>query len=355
MFSKRKEPDMNTTDQKLNGPVKRVIISTIVGLALLLPSLACAQTRDKGDPYEGIDVSDPKLVSELKGFRNGDVEVNGVRLHYVEGGKGPTVVLMPGWPQTWWAFHKIMPKLAERYHVVAVDIRGMGSSDKPAGGYDKKNMAKDIHELVKSMGLTSAHIVGHDIGSQVAYAYAANYPEATTSVTFLDVAALPESAADLKLIPEKPISGDFRDNFFLWWFAFNQVQGLPDELIEGRAFLYLDWFWKSLLFKQNALSKEDRAVYANAYNSPDGVRGGNDWYQAYPQDLADQKNYPERLTVPSLGIGGLGNSLLVDFMTKRLTNPRLEHITESGHYIAEEAPEKVIAYLLDFLNSVKAK
>lgn len=346
---------MTMAHRTQSSPLKRTVILAIVGLSLMLPQFAFAQTRDKGDPYEGIDVSDTKLVGQLKGFKNGEADVNGVRLHYVEGGKGPTVILMPGWPQTWWAFHKIVPRLAENYHVVAVDIRGMGTSDKPAGGYDKKTMAKDIHELVKSMGLTSAHIVGHDIGSQVAYAYAANYPQATTSVTFLDVAALPESAADLKLIPEKPVSGEFRDNFFLWWFAFNQVHELPDELIEGRAFIYQNWFWDSLLFKQDALTKQDRAVYANAYNSRDGVRGGNGWYQAYPKDLADQKTYPERLTMPSLGIGGLGNGLLVDFMSKRLTNPRLEHITESGHYIAEEAPEKVTSYLLDFLNSVKAK
>ena len=342
------------TDRKISGPFTRLVASTIIGLSLLLPSLATAQTRDKGNPYEGIDVSDTKLVSELKGFKNAFAEVNGVRIHYVEGGQGPTVILMPGWPQTWWAFHKIMPKLAERYHVVAVDVRGMGTSDKPTRGYDKKNMAKDIYELVKSMGLTSAHIVGHDIGSQVAYAYAANYPQATTSLTFLDVAALPESVTDLKLIPEKPISGEFRDNFFLWWFAFNQIHRLPDELIEGRAYIYQNWFWDSLLFKQDALSTRDRAVYANAYNTRDGVRGGNGWYQAYTQDLVDQQTYPERLTVPSLGIGGLGNGLLVDFMNNRLANPRLEHIAESGHYIAEEAPDKVAAYLLEFLNSVKA-
>lgn len=345
---------MTTTDRKLRRPFRRMVASTLIGLTLLLPGFAAAQTRDKGNPYEGIDVSDTKLVGELKGFRNAVAEVNGVHIHYVEGGQGSTVILMPGWPQTWWAFNRIMPKLAERYHVVAVDIRGMGASDKPAAGYDKKNMAKDIHELVKSLGLTKAHIVGHDIGSQVAYAYAANYPQATTSVTFLDVAALPASSSDLRLIPEKVTSGEFRDNFFLWWFAFNQVHRLPEELIEGRAHIYQQWFWDSLLYKQDALSTRDRAVYANAYNTKDGVRGGNGWYQAYTQDLVDQKTYPDRLTVPSLGIGGLGNGLLVDFMNKRLTNPRLEHIVESGHYIAEEAPEKVTAYLLEFLNSVKA-
>jgi hypothetical protein len=104
-----------------------MVVSTISGFTLLLSGLTAAQTRDKGDPYEGIDVSDTKLVGELKGFKNAEAEVNGVRLHYLEGGQGPAVILMPGWPQTWWAFHKIMLKLAENYHVVAVEAEDLPS------------------------------------------------------------------------------------------------------------------------------------------------------------------------------------------------------------------------------------
>jgi hypothetical protein len=106
-----------------------------------------SQARDKLDPYERIDVSDSNLVTELMRFRNAQADVNGIRLHYIEGGKGSTVIIMPAWPQTWWAFHKIMPKLAEKYHVVAVDIRGMVTSDKPAGGDDKKTMTRDTLNL----------------------------------------------------------------------------------------------------------------------------------------------------------------------------------------------------------------
>ncbi|WP_199194812.1 alpha/beta fold hydrolase [Phyllobacterium phragmitis] len=324
-------------------------------LALMLPVTVAAQVTDKGNPYEGIDVSDETLVGELKGFKSSFAEVNGIRMHYVEGGEGTPVLMMPGWPQTWWAFHKIMPEIAKNHRVIAVDIRGMGATDKPEAGYDKKNMAKDIHELLKTLGHDEAHIVGHDIGSQVAYAYAANYPDATTSVTFLDVSAQPQSTRDMRLVPARALTGNFQEDFFLWWFAFNQVHDMPEELIEGRAHIYQNWFWNSLLYKKDALTERDRAVYAAAYNTKDGIRGGNGWYQAYAQDLDDQLTYPDRLTVPSLGIGGLGNGLLVEFMNRRFADPQLEHLPESGHYIAEEAPEQVTDFLTGFLQSVESQ
>lgn len=327
--------------------------AVLLGLSLLLPVAASAQSTDKGNPYASMDVSDEALVRELKGFKNGFADVNGTRLHYVEGGQGTPVILMPGWPQTWWAFHKIMPALAQNHRVIAVDLRGMGTSSKPEGGYDKKNMAVDIRELLKSLGHQRAHIVGHDIGSHVAYAFAAQFPEATLSTVYLDVSALPASVADLKMVPAKPLSGPFRDHFFIWWFAFHQMDQLPEALIEGRAHIYLDWFWKNLLYKQDALTQRDRAVYANAYNTPDGIRGGNGWYKAFPQDLEDNAAYPKQIDVPSLGIGGLGNPLLVDFMQARIVNPQMVHIQESGHYIAEEAPDQVADLTLNFLRSAE--
>lgn len=323
-----------------------------VSAVLALMSPAHAQITDKGNPYEGIDVSNETLVSELHGFESGFAEVNGIRMHYVEGGEGTPVVMMAGWPQTWWAFNQIMPELAESHHVIAVDIRGMGATDKPEGGYDKKNMALDIHELIQSLGYDTAHIVGHDIGSQVAYAYAANHPEATISVSFLDVSAQPQSTRDMRLVPPRALTGNFQEDFFLWWFAFNQVLDMPEQLIEGRAHIFQNWFWDALLLNKEALSERDRAVYANAYNSIDGIRAGNGWYQAYAQDLDDQLTYPNQLTVPSLGIGGIGNGLLVEFMADRFVEPRLEHLPAAGHYIAEEAPEEVAAFLTDFLGSI---
>jgi len=116
---------------------------------------------------------------DLPGFRHGYTQVNGVRLHHVTGGRGKPLVLLAGWPQTWWAYHRIMPALATKFRVIAVDLRGQGSSEKPRGGFDKKTMATDVHELVKRLGHTEVDVVGHDIGAMTAFAFAANFPQAT--------------------------------------------------------------------------------------------------------------------------------------------------------------------------------
>ncbi|MFJ9033435.1 alpha/beta fold hydrolase [Streptomyces sp. NPDC102274] len=126
----------------------------------------------------------------IEGFSSGFAEVNGIRLHYVAGGQGYPLVLLPGWPRTWYQFHKIMPPLAEHYRVIAVDLRGMGDSDKPATGYDKKPMAQDIYELIRALGYSKVNIAGEDIGAMVAYSFAANRPEATRKIAFWEVAGL---------------------------------------------------------------------------------------------------------------------------------------------------------------------
>ena len=120
-------------------------------------------------------------------FRHAVASVDGVRLHYVIGGAGPPVVLLHGFPQTWFAWRKVMPGLASDRTVVAIDLRGAGLSGKPQGGYDKVTMAGDVRGLLAQLGLGPAAIVGHDIGGMVAYACAAAYPETCSSLAVLDV------------------------------------------------------------------------------------------------------------------------------------------------------------------------
>lgn len=148
----------------------------VMTLALALPAGAGPAVVYSMEP-----TTDAALVERLPGFRSAHAEVNGTRLHYVTGGTGPALVLLPGWPETWWTYHKIMPALAQRYTVLAVDLRGMGSSAKPEQGYEKKTMAKDVRELLLKLGHTEAAVVGHDIGAQVAWSFAANHPEARPS------------------------------------------------------------------------------------------------------------------------------------------------------------------------------
>ncbi|MCB1380920.1 MAG: alpha/beta hydrolase [Alphaproteobacteria bacterium] len=320
----------------------------------LVAATAFAAAEVQTGRYDGIDVSDATLVAELDGFSEGFAAVNGIRLHYVEGGKGPAVILLPGWPETWWAYHKIMPELARDYHVIAVDIRGMGASDKPEGGYEKANMAQDIYELITGLGYDKAHVVGHDIGSQVTYAFAATHPEATASATFLDVPGMDDAVLGLKLLPAPGgmTAKASPESFFLWWFAFNQVRGLPEDLIAGRADIYEDWFFNYLMIDQAAMSERDRAVYANAYNSRDAIRGGNGWYQAFPQDIVDSRSYGP-MTMPTLGIGGFGYYWLANFLNSHATNAQVERLEGIGHYTMEEAPEEVTRYLLEFLDAAE--
>lgn len=332
--------------------MKRFKLSLVAAIAVAaLPygvNAAAAEPTQATAP--AFDVSNEALLRSLPGFASGYADVNGIRLHYVEGGKGPLLILLAGWPETWWAYNKVMPDLSRQYHVVSVDLRGMGASSKPQGGYDKKNMAKDIRELVQHLGESKAYVVGHDIGAQVAFAYAANYPEATIKLVMLDV---PHPDKGLLSWPMLPAHGTFGDKIdprypYVWWFAFHQVKGLPEDLLEGRPQIEHQWFFRYLLFDESAISARDRAVYAAAYSSRDAIRAGNAWYQAFTQDIIDDGTY-SKLQMPVLGLGGPGYEWLKATLEAKATNVRVLPVPGSGHFIAEEKPVEMTRMLLAFL------
>jgi pimeloyl-ACP methyl ester carboxylesterase len=327
------------------------ILALMLPLAIASGSLAAAPAAPAATAAPpGFEVSDDALVAALPGFKNHFAEVNGVRLHYVDGGKGQTILLLPGWPETWWAYHKVMPELASKYRVLAIDIRGMGTSAKPDDGYDKKTMAADVRALVTKLGLQKVHIVGHDIGANVAYSFAANYPEATRSLTMLDV---PHPDEELAKWPLLPAHGTFNDKLdenhpYAWWFAFHQVRGLPEQLLEGRAHLEHNWFFHYLMKDESAIDAHDRAIYSSAYATKDAIRAGNAWYQAFSQDILDDKTYA-RLHMPVLGIAGPGYQWLKGNLTRKALNFQMMRLENSGHFIAEEAPREMNQHLLAFL------
>ena len=308
---------------------------------------ATAQAQTASD-----DISDAALVASLPGFTEGTVQVNGIALHYVEGGDGTPLVLLPGWPQTWWAYHKVMPTLARKHHVIAVDLRGMGASDKPVGGYDKKTMGSDIAELVKALNLGKVDIVGHDIGSMVAYSFAAQYPELTSQLVLLDVAPPDASLATWPLLPGVGTFGDKvgdGSHAYAWWFAWHQVPELHGQLAaDGRIRLEQDWFFHYLLKDDASIDARDRDVFEAAYTSPDAIRAGDAWYQAFPQDIVDDDAYP-KLTMPVLALGGPGYGWLAGVMPAKADDLEVVQIKNSGHFIAEEVPEELIDHLERFL------
>lgn len=296
------------------------------------------------------DYTDTALVRRLPGFTNHEAYVNGVKLHYVTGGKGEPLVLLGGWPETWWEYHKIMPELAAHYQVIAIDIRGQGGSSKPASGYDKKTMARDIYSLVNQLGYSHINIVGHDIGAMVAYSFAANYPDYTKRVALLDVPHPFEAFRKFPLLPQK---NDYQINdpnhgLHFWWFAFNQVPDLPEKLLEGRTDILVDWVYDYLNKTPGAISSFDRSVYKLAAAQPDAIRAGNGWYQSMQQDIDDLKTY-KKLQTPILGIGGISAPLLSAFLKEYARNYKFIEFKGAGHWIAEERPRETIKALLDFL------
>jgi pimeloyl-ACP methyl ester carboxylesterase len=278
---------------------------------------------------------------DIAGFRGFFAQVNGIRLHYMAGGRGEPLVLLPGWPQTWWEYRKVLPTLATRFRVIAVDLRGMGDSERPATGFDKKTIAADIAALVRRLGYAGVNIAGHDIGSMVAHSFAVNHPDLTRRVALMDV---PHPDQTFYTLPLLPHPGEFSP----WWFSFNQVHELPEQLLAGRAHLLTDWIFDHLLLDPGAIAPRDRAVFARAYDTSDAIRAGNAWYQAFPQDIADMAGYG-KITAPFLG---LATEATFDFLQllwpTQATDAHVIKVPNTGHFLLEEQPGPTSRLLLDF-------
>lgn len=287
---------------------------------------------------------DESLVSLLPGFTNHYQDLEGIRLHYVQGGEGSPLILLAGWPQTWWSFHKIMPMLAEHHKVIVVDFRGMGSSSKPIEGYSKKNMAGDIVSLIEKIGLEKVSIAGHDIGANIAISFAGHFPEYTDKLIVLDTQH-PEE--DLYKLPMLPIGMPVHP----WWVAFNQVKELPQLLLEGRFHIIQSWIFDKMLVEKKNINDFDREVYAKAYETKDAIMSSNGWYQAFSEDIQDIKKM-KMIETPSLGLGSSAAlAMLKTSLPGYIKNLQLKEIKNSGHFIQEEQPDEVASSILEFLKS----
>ena len=298
--------------------------------------------------------SDSALAASLDGeFTSHHAQVNGVRLHYVAGGQGAPLLLLPGWPQTWWQFNQVMPALARHYRVFAVDLRGMGGSAKPDTGYDKKTMARDVYELALQLGHERVNVAGHDIGAMVAQSLTANHPDVVEKVALLDVHHPDETLYGLTLLPQpdQHRDGDILagSRTYLWWFAMNQVRGLPEALLAGRARELIDTLFDYLLMDPASICERDREIYARAYSSPDAIRAGNAWYQAFVRDIEDEKWYGP-LTRPVLALGGAHSNYpyLSAVVPGKGADVKVVEVEDSGHYLPEEQPGVVTQLLTEF-------
>jgi pimeloyl-ACP methyl ester carboxylesterase len=295
--------------------------------------------------------ADEELIKDFPGFTNHYASVNGVDLHYVDGGEGVPLICLPGWPQNWYSYHSVAMNLAKKFRVIIVDIRGMGSSAKPESGFDKKTMATDILELVKQLGFTKVNLMGHDIGGMVAMSFAFNFPEYIQKLIVLDGSHPSEGMLQMPLIPAAGTFGDKMDaNMpYAWWMGFSQVKGLPERLLEGRFHYLLDWLLNYVMIDDRKMSAFERSLYASLYNDPDSIRASNAWYQTFSQDIEDAGQYGQ-LTMPVLGIG---SKVSFNYMQMGLPyvakDVQVIGILTSGHYLYEEQPQEVIKTVIDFL------
>ncbi len=273
------------------------------------------------------------------GFRHATVAASDVRLHVVRGGKGEPVVLLSGWPQSWYSWHKLMPLLAARYEVAAIDLPGMGDSERPADGYDVATMARRVHESVIALGFNRVRLVTHDIGTWLAFPYAHDFGASLHSVVFMD-AVIP----GLFAAPPDPK---------LWHFGFNQQRGLAEALTAGRERVFLEWFFRNRSLVTDAISAADLDEYERVYSAPGAMQAGFEYYRAMPVSMKQNQAYAARgkLEVPAAVFGSdtpIG-PVMIDAMQKLCENIVAEIVPGSGHYIPEEQPDWLFGKLSTFL------
>ncbi len=267
-----------------------------------------------------------------------------VQLHYVTAGTGFPLVLLHGWPQSWYAWRHVLPTLATTYQVIVPDLRGLGDSSRPLEGYDKKTIASDIWRLLHDhLGLNEFFLVGHDWGGPTGYALAAAHPEAVRKLAVLDVT----------------IPGDGGTNFSQggrrWHHAFHQTADLPEALIAGREDIYFSWFYRNWGHHPNVISPDGIAEYLRVYSQPGALRAGFSYYRNLPRDIADNQAIAStfRLPMPVLALGGnkgWGRGTEVLESLQRLgSNVRGGVIDNCGHFMPEEQPQLLLQHLLPFL------
>jgi pimeloyl-ACP methyl ester carboxylesterase len=306
-----------------------------------------SQQQQQQSAYDaGKPIEDLSFDIDNETFSHHKASVDGIQMHYVIGGQGDPIVLLHGWPETWYEWRHIIPELiVNNYTVIAPDMRGLGDSEKSLTGYDKKTVSEDIYQLVEKLGYNKVYIVAHDWGGPVAYSYAAAHPENVSKMIILDT-LLPGFGYEE--------AGNFSPNG-IWHFSFHAVRDLPEKLIDGQEDVYLNWFYDSFTYNQSAITTEDREEYIKQYSKPGAMRAGFEYYRAVFEDAEQNKEYgKEKLNIPILTIGGeagVGNFTTISF---QMVANNVSGITlpNTGHFIPEERPNFVTKQILKFFGEV---
>lgn len=285
----------------------------------------------------------------LPGITHHRAEVNGTNLHYIAAGtSGSPILLVHGFPETWWAFRKLIPLLAASHRVFAVDLRGFGDSDNGPGEYDSKTSAEDLHLLIKQLGVGPVHLTGQDISGATVFRLATTYPENALSFTAIEM-GLP--GFGLEVLADITHGG-------AWHIGVLAAPGIPEMLLAGREREFLGQFaFPAMSATPGAITDADIDEFVRTYSRPNGWRGAIGLYKSMLHEGPEIKALADRygLTVPVLAVGAGGGPFTLGTMSQA-SAAKVSSVLLSGvgHYAAMEAPDELAKAILDFIESVDA-
>ena len=267
-------------------------------------------------------------------------EIEGVKLHYLTAGHGPALILLHGYAETSRMWRPIIPRLAERFMVIAPDLPGIGDSAIPADSLDMKTAAVRIHALARFLGVQMAEVVGHDIGLMVAYAYAAQFPTEVEKLVVMDA-----------FLPGVDGWEAVYNNPNIWHFRFNGPT--PEALVQGRERTYFEYFWNDLAAdKTRSIPEADRQEYTAAYSRPGRMRAAWAYFVSFQQAAKDFAELSRtKVTMPVLSIAGEKSMGEVLGQQMKLVASKVTSVVlrDTGHWVLEERPQETTDALVTFL------
>ncbi|TCK85145.1 alpha/beta fold hydrolase [Albibacterium bauzanense] len=278
-------------------------------------------------------------------FKHSQVLVNGISTHVVEAGdkSKQTILCLHGYPETWMEFEQLMRLLQDDYHIMAIDLPGIGQTESIAST-TKLSIAKFIKNLLDVLGLKNIVLVGHDVGGMVCYAFIKHFFEYLSKAVIMCTA-----------VPGVAPWEQVKRNPFIWHFAFFSVPELPEQLISGKLNLLFDYFYNSIAAKKDAIAPDRREKYVQAYNSKEALSTSLGWYRSFAED-EKERNLNIISDVPLLYLKGAeeqGNieDYVQGFQLSGLTQVKAKKIVDSGHFAPEENSDAVASLIDDFVRN----
>jgi pimeloyl-ACP methyl ester carboxylesterase len=282
----------------------------------------------------------------LTGIRHHQAEVNGTMLHYVSAGtSGSPILLVHGFPETWWAFHKLIPLLATKHRVFAVDLRGFGDSANGQGDYDSKTSTEDLHQLIAHLDVGPIHLTGQDISGATVFRLAATHPEEVLSLTAIEMGL---AGFGLEGFADVTHGG-------AWYIGFLAAPGVPEMLLAGREREFLTKVaYPAMCAIPNAVTVTDVEEFVRTYSRPNGWRGAVGLYQSMLQEGPEIQALAQshKVNAPVLTIGAGGGTFTANTMAAAATTVHSVLLDGVGHYAAMEAPELIAQAIAEFIEGI---